>query len=180
MKSFRSFLLMALAVTTFSFATVSAQNADVSESAIEKKVFKEINKLPYYGLFDHIAFEVEGGTVTLYGKTASLGTRKSAERVVKRIPGVVEVVNNIDDLPPSSFDNRIRRQIVREFVNTGGVYPYISGTRPSVRIIVENGRVTLEGCVANKGTSNLMYLLANRVPGTFKVTNNLVVNRGDS
>jgi osmotically-inducible protein OsmY len=52
--------------------------------------------------------------------------------------------------------------------------------RPSVRIIVENGRVTLEGYVASKGTSNLMYLLANRVPGTFKVTNNLIVDRNDS
>ena len=171
---------MAIAVTAFSFVTVNAQDLNVSQNAIEKKVFKEINKLPFYGLFDHIAFRVDGGTVTLYGKTNSLGTRKSAERVVKRIPGVLEVVNNIEELPPSSFDNRIRQQVVREFVRSGGVYPYIAGTRPSVRIIVENGRVTLEGYVSNKGTSNLMYLLANRVPGTFKVTNNLIVERNDS
>jgi osmotically-inducible protein OsmY len=100
---------------------------------------------------------------------------KSAERRVKKIPGVIEVVNKIDELPLSSFDNRIRRQVVREFVNTGGVYPYIAGVNPQVRIIVENGRVSLEGYVPDKGTSNLMFLLANRVPGTFKVTNNLVV-----
>ena len=180
MKYIRNLLMMAFAVTAFSFVTVNAQDLNVSQNAIENKVFKEINKLPYYGLFDHIAFKVDGGTVTLYGKTNSLGTRKSAERVVKRIPGVLEVVNNIEELPPSSFDNRIRQQVVREFVNTAGVYPYISGLRPSVRIIVENGRVTLEGYVASKGTSNLMYLLANRVPGTFKVTNNLIVDRNDS
>ena len=168
---------MAIAVIAFSFVTVNAQSQNVSQSAIEQKVFKEINKLPRYGLFDHIAFRVDGGTVTLFGKTNSLGTAKSAERVVKKIPGVIEVVNNIEELPPSSYDNQIRRAIVREFVNSSGIYPYISGLRPSVRIIVEHGRVTLEGYVPNKGTSNLMYLLANRVPGTFEVTNHLIVSK---
>jgi osmotically-inducible protein OsmY len=168
---------MAIAVTAFSFVTVNAQSQNVSQSAIEQKVFKEINKLPRYGLFDHIAFRVDGGTVTLFGKTNSLGTAKGAERVVKKIPGVIEVVNNIEELPPSSYDNQIRRAIVREFVNSSGIYPYISGLRPSVRIIVERGRVTLEGYVPNKGTSNLMYLLANRVPGTFEVTNHLIVSK---
>ena len=171
---------MVIAVAAFSFVTVNAQSQNVSQNAIEKKVFKEINQLPYYGLFDHIAFKVEGGTVTLYGKTNSLGTKKSAERVVRRIPGVIEVVNNIEELPPSSWDSQIRRGVVREFVNSAGVYPYIAGQRPQVRIIVENGRVTLEGYVPNKGTSNLMYLLANRVSGTFQVTNNLIVDRNDS
>lgn len=176
MKYIRNFFVMALAIVSFSFVTVNAQNV-TSQSTIERKVFKEIIGLPRYGVFDHIAYKVDGGTVTLYGKVLSLGTRKSAERVVKRIPGVVEVVNNIDDLPPSSFDNRIRRQLLREYVNAPGIYPYLNGVNPSVRLIVENGRVTLEGYVSNKGTSNLMYLLANRVPGTFKVTNNLVVGR---
>jgi len=166
---------MAFAVAMLSFVTVNAQTNTSSLTDLEKKVRKEILMLPNYGLFDHIAFEVDGGTVTLYGKTSSLGTMKSAERRVKKIPGVVEVVNNIDELPLSSFDNRIRRQVVQEFVRTGGVSPYISGVNPQVRIIVENGRVTLEGYVPDKGTSNLMFLLANRVPGTFKVTNNLMI-----
>lgn len=168
---------MAFAFTTLSFVTVNAQNADVSESAIEKKVFKEIIKLPRYGVFDHISYKVDGGTVTLYGKTQSLGTKKSAERVVKRIPGVMEVVNNIDELPPSSFDDRIRRQVLREFANAPGIYGYIAGVNPSVRIIVENGRITLEGVVSDKSTSNLMYLLANRASNSFGVTNHLIVEK---
>lgn len=175
MRYVRNFMVMAFAVAMFSFVTVNAQTNTSSLTDLEKKVRKEILMLPNYGLFDHIAFEVDGGTVTLYGKTSSLGTMKSAERRVKKIPGVIEVVNKIDELPPSSFDTRIRRQVVREFVRTGGVYPYIAGVNPQVRIIVENGRVTLEGYVPNEGTANLMFLLANRVPGTFKVTNNLVV-----
>lgn len=177
MRYLRNLLVMVIAVTAFSFVTVNAQSQNISQNAIEQKVFKEIHKLPRYGLFDHIAFRVDGGTVTLFGKTNSLGTRKGAEKAVKRVPGVVEVINNIEELPPSSFDNRIRREIVREFWNSSGVYPYISGLRPSVRIIVENGRVTLEGYVPNRGTSNLMYMLANRVPGTFEVTNHLIVGK---
>ncbi len=169
-------MVMAFAIAMLSFVTVNAQTSTKGLTDLEKKVRKQILMLPNYGLFDHIAYKVDGGTVTLYGKTASLGTRKGAERAVKRLDGVIEVVNNIEDLPPSSFDNQIRRQVVREFVGTGGVYPYISGVNPQVRIIVENGRVTLEGYVPNKGTSNLMYLLANRVPGTFAVTNNLIVS----
>jgi hyperosmotically inducible periplasmic protein len=179
MRSLRNFMLMAFAVTALSFVTVNAQGVN-TRGQIEKKVFKEIMRLPYYGVFDHIAYKVDEGTVTLYGKVYSLGTRKSAERVVKRIPGVIEVVNNIEDLPPSSFDNTIRRQLLREYANAPGVYPYLRGPNPSVRLIVENGRVTLEGYVSNKGTSNLMYILANRVPGTFQVTNNLVVGKGDA
>ena len=175
MRYLRNFMVMAFAVAIFSFVTVNAQTNTSSHTDLEKKVRKEILMLPNYGLFDHIGFSVDGGTVTLYGKTASLGTMKSAERRVKKIPGVIEVVNNIDELPPSSFDNRIRQQIASEFVRTGGVYPYIAGVNPQVRIIVENGRVTLEGYVPNASTANLMFLLANRVPGTFRVTNNLVV-----
>ena len=167
---------MAFAVAMVSFVTVNAQTNFTSLTELEKKVRKEIRMLPNYGLFDHIAFKVDGGTVTLYGKTSSLGTMKAAERTVKRIPGVIEVVNNIDELPLSSFDDRIRRQVAREFANAGGVYPYISGVNPPVRIIVENGRVTLEGSVNSESTADLMYLLANRVSGTFGVTNHLVVS----
>ncbi len=169
-------MVMAFAVAMLSFVTVNAQTSTAGLTDLEKKVRKQILMLPNYGLFDHIGYKVDGGTVTLFGKTSSLGTMKSAERVVKRLPGVVEVVNNIEELPPSSFDNQIRQQVVREFVRSGGVYPYIAGVNPQVRIIVENGRVSLEGHVPNKGTSNLMYLLANRVPGTFAVTNNLVIS----
>lgn len=176
MRYVRNFMVMAFAVAMLSFVNVSAQTSTSNLTDLEKKVRKEILMLPNYGLFDHIGFKVEGGTVRLYGKTSSLGTMKRAERVVKRIPGVIEVVNNIEELPLSSFDDQIRRQIAREFVRAGGVSPYIAGVNPQVRIIVENGRVSLEGYVPNKGTSNLMYLLANRVSGTFGVTNNLVIS----
>jgi osmotically-inducible protein OsmY len=64
---------------------------------------------------------------------------------------------------------------VRNFVNSAGLYGYLREPSPSVRIIVENGRVTLEGYVSNRGTANLMSSLANQVPGVFSVRNNLVI-----
>jgi hyperosmotically inducible periplasmic protein len=176
MKFIRNFMILAIAVFGFSLTDVSAQSArKAAPRTIEQKVFKEIIKLPYYGLFDNIKYQVNGGTVILSGKVYSLGLRKSAERVVKKIDGVESVVNNIEELPPSSFDDQIRRQLIREFSRTGGLYRYLQGVNPSVRLVVDRGRVELEGFVANRGDKNLMNILANGIPGVFNVQNNLVV-----
>jgi hyperosmotically inducible protein len=156
----------------------NAQTVAGSQRALEDKIFKKINGLPYYGVFDNIKFQVNGSTVTLSGKVYSLGVKKSAENVVKKIEGVSEVINNIENLPPSALDNQIRVQIVREFARNGGsLYRYLQEPNPSVRIIVENGRVTLEGYVANRGDFNIANVLANSVSGVFQVTNNLVIEK---
>ncbi len=177
MKYIRNFLII-----TFAFLSVLAFDAKAQspQTQMEQKIFKKIIGLPYYGVFDHISYKVDGGTVTLFGKVASLGTRKDAERAVKKVAGVETVINNIDELPPSGFDNRIRSQIVREFYSRGGsLYRYLQEPNPSIRIIVENGRVTLEGYVSNRGDYNLANILANSTSGVFSVSNNIVVGRGD-
>lgn len=175
MKFIRYFLILTVAVFGISSVEAQAQKHS-SPRTLEQKVFKEIIKLPYYGVFDNIKYEVSGGTVILSGKVNSLGLRKSAERVVKKIDGVESVVNNIEELPPSSFDNQIRRRLVREFANKG-LYRYLWEPNPSVRIIVDRGRVELEGYVANRGDFNLMNILANGVSGVFNVQNNLIVEK---
>lgn len=175
MRYIRNFLIL-----SFAFLSVLAfdASAQTPQTQLEQKIFKKIIGLPYYGVFDHISYEVDGTTVTLYGKVASLGTRKDAERAIKKIDGVETVINNIQELPPSSFDNSIRRQIVREFYRNGGsLYRYLQEPNPSVRIIVENGRVTLEGFVSSNGDSNLANILANGANGVFSVKNNLIVGK---
>lgn len=176
MNIIRNFALLTLAILTFSVSGLNAQNFSDNKSArtVEQKVFKEINKLPYYGVFDHIAFSYNGGTVTLYGKVANAMNKKGAERSIRNIQGVTNVVNNIEILPLGSFDNSIRRQTLREFANKG-LYRYLWEQDPSVRIIVDRGHVTLEGYVANRGDYNLMNILANGVFGTFSVQNNLII-----
>jgi len=178
MKYIRNFLILTFAFLTVFAFNANAQTVGSSERSLERQVFKKLIGLPYYGIFDNIKFQVNGGTVILTGKVYSLGVRKSAEKAVKNIAGVSEVVNNIENLPTSTFDNRIRQEIVREFATRGGnLYRYLQEPNPSVRIIVENGRVSLEGYVLRRSDSDLANILANGAFGVFQVTNNLVIEK---
>jgi hypothetical protein len=182
MKYIRNLLILTIAILGFSTINVSAQrytdNRNVRPQTIERSVFKELIKLNYYGVFDNLRYKVDGNTVTLYGKVVQPITKKSAERVTRRIAGVGNVVNKIEVLPLSGFDDSIRLQTLRTFQTRGGsLYRYFLGTNPSVRIIVDRGHVELEGYVANRGDYNLMNILANGVPGVFSVQNNLVVGK---
>jgi BON domain len=135
----------------------------------------ELVMLPYYSVFDNFEYKVDNGTVTLYGEVTRPVLKSDAANVVKHIPGVTNVVNNIKVLPLSPFDNRIRAAEYRSIFGFGGLYRYAMGTNPSIHIIVENGHVTLKGVVANEGDKNLAYIRANGVPGVFSVTNDLLV-----
>lgn len=179
MKYVRNTLVLAMVFAAFSVVGANAQghsNSKASTRTIEQQVFKKLLGLPNYGVFDVIKYQVSGGTVTLMGKINSLGTKRDAEAAVKRIPGVTAVINNIENLPPSSFDDAIRRQALRTFsrYNLSG---YFWEVNPDVRIIVENGRLTLEGNVMNSGDYNLFNVTANGINNVFKVTNNLVVGK---
>ena len=178
MRLTKLFLIFAIAIVGLSYKSAAAQNyADgtpVSTQTVEKNVFKELKKLPYYGVFDFIQYKVDGGTVTLYGKVADGRNKDDAKRYVKDVAGVTSVVNNIEILPPSPFDNSIRLRTLRAFADKG-LYRYLWEPNPSVRIIVDNGHTTLEGYVANRGDYNLMNILANTVSGTFSVENHLII-----
>jgi hyperosmotically inducible protein len=156
-------------------ATANAQGLD--QQQVMKKVRKELVKLPYYGVFDNLAYKVEGGTVTLYGQVVQPITKQDAERRVAKIEGVERVVNEIEVLPLSPFDNSIRVRTYRALVRAGGLYRHFMGANPSLHIVVKGGRVTLEGVVANEGERRLANITALSVPGVFAVTNNLRTDR---
>lgn len=158
-------------------AVASAQGA--SNPELGKKVRHELVTLPYYGVFDNLAYSINGGTVTLYGQVVRPTTRSDAEHRVKRIEGVTRVVNNIKVLPLSPFDDRIRVATYRSIARMGGLYRYLQGTNPSLHIVVNNGHVTLEGVVSGSGDRTLAYMAANRVPGVFSVQNNLRIEGGE-
>ena len=180
MNKFRNFIALSIAIIAFLVANVPAQkyvNARSTPSkTIEQQIYKKLVGLPHYGVFDHITYQVNGGNVILSGKVNSLGTKRDAAAAVKRILGVVSVTNNIDELPPSGFDNQIRRQALRTFANNG-LGQYFWEVNPDVRIIVERGHITLEGYVMNKGDYNRMNIYANGIPGVFSVQNNLIVGK---
>jgi len=153
-----------------------AQGAQgVTNPQLAKKVRHELVTLPYYGVFDNLAYSINGGTVTLYGQVVRSSTRSDAAGRVKRIAGVTRVVNNIEVLPLSGFDDGIRARTYRSIAQMGGLWRYLRGTNPSLHIVVDRGHVTLEGVVSGSGDRNLAYIAANRVPGVFSVTNNLRV-----
>jgi len=166
-----------LLTAIFSFV-VGAKPAQQGESRrqLERQVRHELVMLPYYGVFDNLAFSVNGNTVTLYGQVVRPTTRSSAERSVKRLQGVARVVNNITVLPLSRMDDNIRNATYRSIARTGGLYRYLQGGNPSLHIVVDHGHVTLEGVVDGRGDRTLAYMAANQVPGVFSVTNNLRVN----
>jgi hyperosmotically inducible protein len=148
------------------------------ESRIAKEVRHQLLMLPYYGIFDDLAFRVDGSTVTLLGAVTRPVLKSDAENVVKRVEGVTKVINNIEVLPPSPMDDQIRRAEFRAIYgdpSIGTKYGYQA--LPSIHIIVKNGHVTLEGVVDSEFDKNLINVRANSVPNVFSVTNNLrVVN----
>jgi hyperosmotically inducible periplasmic protein len=157
-------------------AVIRAQDIrGASNPQLERRVRHELVTLPYYGVFDNLAYSVNGGTVTLYGDVVRSSTRSDAAGRVKRLAGVTRVVNNIKVLPLSGFDDRIRRATYRSIAEMGGLYRYLQGANPSLHIVVNNGHVSLEGVVSGSGDRNLAYMAANRVPGVFSVKNNLRV-----
>jgi hyperosmotically inducible protein len=149
---------------------------DAGETRIAQEVRHQLVTLPYYGIFDDLAFRVKDGTVTLLGSVVRPVLKSDAENVVKRVEGVTQVVNQINVLPLSSMDDQIR---IAEYRTIYG--DPMLGTRygyralPSIHILVNNGNVTLEGVVANEMDRNLIKMRANSVPNVFSVTNNLIV-----
>jgi hyperosmotically inducible protein len=146
-----------------------------SQERIIKEVRHELLMLPYFGVFDYIAFKVDGYNVTLLGQVVKPVTKSDAEGAIKHIEGVEKVDNQIEVLPPSPGDDRIRTRLFRAIYGYPALQRYQLGVQKPIRIIVKNGHVTLEGVVDSDGDKNLAGIRANGVSGTFSVTNNLQV-----
>ena len=168
-------LTLVLALVALVGSVVVASAAPANSQGTMNKVRKELVTLPYYGVFDNLEYKVEGDTVTLYGQVLKPTTRRDAERRVARIEGVERVVNNIEVLPVSGFDDSIRARTYRAVFRSGSLYRYAMGANPSLHIVVKRGHVTLEGFVSSQVDSQLAYMAARGVPGVFSVTNNLRV-----
>ena len=146
-----------------------------SSQRLAREVLHELLMLPYYSVFDNLAFRIDGNTVTLLGQVVDPTTKSSAESAVKHIEGVEKVVNNIEVLPPSAMDDGIRRAVYRAIYGTDGLFKYSMGAVPSIHIVVKNGHVTLVGVVDNESDKNLAEIKAKGIPGVFSVDNQLQV-----
>lgn len=167
---------LALAVAVVAPLMIRAASAGPKGSGdLVDKVRHELLMLPYYGIFDDLNYRVDGNVVTLSGAVTRPTLKTDAQRVVGRLEGVGQVVNHIEVLPLSPFDDGIRRAEYRSIFGYASLYRYALGSQPSIHIIVDNGQVTLEGVVGNQGDKTIAGIRANSVSGVFSVTNNLLV-----
>jgi len=145
---------------------------------VEREVRKEILRLPFYGVYDWITFSVDGYKVTLSGAVSRPTLKTDAERVVKKIEGVESVTNNIEVLPLSPNDDRIRNEVAAAIFRHSSMTRYaIQGPNAPIHILVKNGSVELAGVVASESDKTIAGLQANGVSGVFGVKNNLVVEK---
>ena len=171
-------LAVSLLVLPVGAVAKNQKSVSVSDRAwnrVEREVRHELVTLPFYGVFDNLAFQVDGGTVTLLGQVSRPTLKTDAERVVKSIEGVERVIDRIEVLPLSPYDDRIRLATYRAIYGHPALNRYVLRAVPPIHIIVKNGNVTLEGVVANEGDRNIADIQARSVPGVFSVTNNLRV-----
>jgi hyperosmotically inducible protein len=174
-------LVILLTIAVFASAVVRSAFGMVTPQAstahIVKEVRHELVTLPYYGVFDWLQFEVQpDNTVVLRGQVVRPTTKSEAEARVKDIDGVSKVVNQIQVLPLSPQDDRLRVALYRSIYNWNSpLFRYATQAVPPIHIIVDHGRATLKGIVANKGDAQLAYMRARSVPGLFDVKNELQV-----
>ncbi|HET6975803.1 MAG TPA: BON domain-containing protein [Pyrinomonadaceae bacterium] len=153
----------------------------VARSQVDAKLVREVRHelrmLPYYGVFDWLEFEVQpDNTVVLRGQVVRPTTKSDAEGRVKDVDGVSRVNNQIEVLPLSPNDDRLRRALYRAIYNFNSpLFRYATQSVPPIHLIVNGGHATLKGVVSNKGDAQLAYIRARGVPGLFSVKNELVI-----
>jgi len=156
-------------------ATVPQKGTERYEVWLQQEVRHQLLLLPWYTVFDQLAYSVNGYTVTLTGAVVNPTLKSDAEGVVKHIEGVEKVDNQIRVLPNSPMDNQIRRAEYRKIYSQPSLSRYGIGNLQSIHILVENGHVTLTGYVDNQTDKNVANIQANSVPNVFSVKNDLMV-----
>lgn len=150
-----------------------------SEPQTEQKLAREVRHqlvlLPYYSVFDNLAFSVNEDIVTLSGQVVRPTLKSDAEAAVKSVEGVAKVVNNIEVLPVSPNDDRLRLVLYRAIYGDTVLQKYGLQAVPPIHIIVKNGHVMLVGVVATEMEKNVAGMRANGVSGVFSVDNQLRV-----
>jgi hyperosmotically inducible periplasmic protein len=171
-----------LAVALAGWGSIRVANADTGtqnyEEQLTQQVRHELVSLPWLSVFDNLSYSVNGSEVTLYGQTANPTLKIDANSAAKHVEGVTRVIDNIQLLPLSPMDDGIRRAEFRAIYGDPALERYAAGILWPIRIIVDNGHVTLEGVVNSESDKNLANVRANGVFGVFSVTNNLKVEAG--
>jgi hyperosmotically inducible protein len=169
-KTITTFLGTAILAAT-SFGATAASQAE--ENQLNTKVRQAINKLAYYGVFDNIGYSVNNGVVTLTGEVRTYPVHNSAISSVRGVPGVSSVVDNIEVLPLSPYDDSLRIRAYNAIFGFPALSRYALNSRSPIRILVKNGNITLSGVVNSELDRELVFNRVNQISGAFSVTNHL-------
>lgn len=153
----------------------------VSDAQLQEQLSRKLyyDRVGWYdSAFNYFTLTVKDGVVTLGGQTYNDVGRDSALALAERMPGVKDIVNEVKVSPVSMFDDNIRRRAVRAIYGYAPLGKYAIDPARPIRIIVENGHVSLYGTVISPMDKQLAGMRANQLPDTFSVQNNLVVDNG--
>jgi len=161
----------------------SSRAADAArfQARLVRQIRHELVTLPYYDVFDWLEGEVSlEGVVVLRGQVVRPSTKSEAEKRVRDIEGIERLENQIEVLPVSPSDDRLRLAIYRAiFSMNSPLFRYATRAVPPIHIIVNRGRATLKGVVATEADKNIAFIRARGVPGLFGVTNELQVEKSN-
>jgi hyperosmotically inducible protein len=171
--------LLALATAALLAQTTSAQKPPNPEekhpSSLSREIHHQILLLPFYSVFDSIAFTLDGSKVTLTGQVLRTTLKEHAEAAVKSVEGVSAVTDHIEVLPVSPADDDLRRAAYRSLYEDSALALYAVQTVPAIHILVKNGNITLEGSVHSESDKTLAGVRAAAAANVLSVKNNLLV-----
>jgi osmotically-inducible protein OsmY len=149
--------------------------SSVAADNLAREVRHEVLLVPGYTVFDWLAYRIDGAKVTLLGAVVHADLKRDVENAVKKIEGVGSVQNDIEVLPQSASDDRIRHAILQSIDREMSVY--LSEEVKRIHIIVKNGNVTLDGEVSSQSDKDRASALAKHAQEVHDVTNNLAIQK---
>lgn len=165
-----------IAIAVLTAGAAFAGSVDAPER-VNHEVRHELVMLPFLSVFDNLAFRADGDSVVLFGQVTRPTLKESAEKVVKGIEGIETVDNQIEVLPVSPQDDKLRMALYRSIYGHTSLNRYALPVLKPILIIVKNGDVSLEGIVSSEADKNIANVRAKTVSGVFSVTNNLRVEQ---
>jgi hyperosmotically inducible periplasmic protein len=155
---------------------------NVPDQQLHKEIADQLryDRVGFGIVFNALGIGVQNGVVTVDGDVHDYPSRDSALDIIETTPGVKDVIDNIKVLPPSPMDDRIRLRVARAVYGNAALSKYAINPEKPIRIVVDNGHVTLYGAVDSKMDKELAGMQARSVPGIFSVQNKLIVAGSNS
>jgi len=169
---FRKVWLFSVGLTLSASMALAGTTGDRKDLQLFKDIANSVNRYTHFTIFDDVNATVTDGVVTLSGKVTMPYKRDDIMKRVADVAGVIEVRDDIEVLPVSSFDDRLRYQIARSIYSNPNFWNYAIGPNPSIHIIVDHGHVNLTGVVNNETDRMLARSLVDHF-GVMSVKNDL-------